>query len=71
MKTIDSATSSQVRHWKKEPFVWMIIAIPSSAIIMGVVIITLAIQSWSGLVVDDYYRKGKQINLVLAAMSLQ
>ena len=32
---------------------------------MGVVMITLAIQSYSGLVVDDYYKKGKQINRVL------
>jgi hypothetical protein len=64
--TADSTTNGQVRNWKQEPLVWMLIAIPSSAIIMGVVMITLAIQSWSGLVVDDYYRKGKQINLVLA-----
>ena len=53
-------------NWKREPLVWMIIAIPLSAVIMGVVMITLAIQSYSGLVVDDYYKKGKQINRVLA-----
>ena len=52
--------------WKREPLVWLLIAIPFSAVIMGVVMITLAIQSWSGLVVDDYYKKGKQINRVLA-----
>ena len=33
---------------------------------MGILMLTLAIQSSSGLVVDDYYRKGKQINRVLA-----
>ena len=64
--TTDSDTNGQIRHWKQEPLVWLLIAIPSTAIVMGVVMITLAIQSWSGLVVDDYYRKGKQINLVLA-----
>ena len=57
---------SEHRHWMREPLVWLLIAIPSSAVIMGVVMITLALQSWSGLVVDDYYRKGKQINRVLA-----
>ena len=62
----DGTGSGQVRPWKQEPLVWLLIAIPSTAIVMGVVMITLAIQSWSGLVVDDYYRKGKQINLVLA-----
>lgn len=54
------------RHWKREPLVWMLIGIPASAVVMGIVMLTMAIQSWSGLVVDDYYRKGKQINLVLA-----
>ena len=62
----DSATDSQHRHWTREPLVWLLIAIPSSAVIMGAVMITLALQSFSGMVVDDYYRKGKQINLVLA-----
>lgn len=54
------------RNWKREPMVWLLIGIPLSAVIMGVVMITLAIQSFSGLVVDDYYKKGKEINRVLA-----
>jgi hypothetical protein len=54
------------RHWKREPLVWLLIGIPLSAVIMGFIMLTLAIHSWSGLVVDDYYRKGKQINRVLA-----
>ena len=54
------------KNWKQEPLVWMLIAIPAAAVVMGVVMITLAIQSYSGLVVDDYYKKGKQINRVLA-----
>lgn len=61
-----SIRRSAAGDWKREPLVWMLIAIPFSAVIMGVVMITLAIQSWSGLVVDDYYKKGKQINRVLA-----
>jgi hypothetical protein len=51
--------------WKREPWVWLLLSIPLAAVIMGVVMITLAIQSWSGLVVDDYYQQGKQINRVL------
>jgi len=61
-----SSTDSPVRNWKREPLVWMLIVIPASAVVMGVIMITLAIQSFSGLVVDDYYKKGKQINRVLA-----
>jgi len=66
MPASNSATDNQHRHWTREPLVWLLIAIPSSAVIMGAVMITLALQSFSGMVVDDYYRKGKQINLVLA-----
>ena len=57
--------SPGTQNWRREPWVWLLIAIPLSAVIMGVVIITLSMNTWSGLVVDDYYQKGKQINLVL------
>lgn len=56
----------QRKNWKQEPLVWLLIAIPATAVIMGVVMLTLAIQSYSGLVVDDYYKKGKQINRIIA-----
>ncbi|MCP4429838.1 MAG: FixH family protein [Gammaproteobacteria bacterium] len=59
-------TDTQLLSWKNQPYVWMLILIPMSAVIMGVVMITLAINSDSGLVVDDYYKKGKQINKVIA-----
>ena len=54
------------RNWKQEPWVWLLLAIPLTSVIMGVVMLTLAIQSWSGLVIDDYYKHGKHINRVLA-----
>lgn len=44
----------------------MLIAIPFSAVIMGVIMITLALNTDDGLVVDDYYKYGKEINLVVA-----
>jgi hypothetical protein len=52
--------------WYREPLVWMVIAIPLTAVAMGALILVLAIRSDDGLVVDDYYRQGKQINRVLA-----
>ncbi len=57
---------SEAGSWKQEPLVWLLIGIPLSAVIMGMILLTLAIQSYSGLVVDDYYKKGKQINRVIA-----
>lgn len=59
-------TTQTNRPWHSFPYVWMMLLIPFSAVIMGVIMITLAIESSSGLVVDDYYKKGKEINLVLA-----
>jgi hypothetical protein len=44
----------------------MVILIPLSAVIMGFIMLSLAIESDTGLVIDDYYKKGKEINLVLA-----
>lgn len=56
---------SPERHWYQEPYVWMVILIPASAVVMGVIMITLAIKSNDGLVADDYYKRGKEINRVL------
>lgn len=56
--------------WYNEPYVWMLIAIPASAVLVGMAMLTMAIKSDSGLVVDDYYKKGKEINRVLARDSL-
>ncbi|MCP4493595.1 MAG: FixH family protein [Gammaproteobacteria bacterium] len=55
-----------IESWKNQPYVWMLILIPLSAVVVGVIMLTLAIKSDTGLVVDDYYKKGKQINRVLA-----
>ena len=51
--------------WYKQPLVLMIIAIPLSAVLGGISMIYLAITTDDGLVKDDYYKYGKQINLVL------
>jgi len=54
------------KSWRHEPLVWLVVAIPASAVLMGAVMITLAILSDDGLVRDDYYRQGLLINRVLA-----
>lgn len=54
------------RAWYREPLVWLIISFPLTAVIAGFYTLYLAIQSKDGLVVDDYYQKGKEINLSLA-----
>ena len=53
------------KPWHKHPLVWMMFAIPFSAVIMGVVMIWLAIDTDDGLVADDYYKQGLEINRVI------
>lgn len=57
--------SSQKRHWTREPMVWMVIAIPAISVILGIAMITIAVRNHDGLVVDDYYKRGLEINEVL------
>ena len=54
------------KPWHKYPLVWMMIAIPFSAVIMGVVMIWLAVDTDDGLVADDYYKQGLEINRVIS-----
>jgi len=53
------------KPWHKHPLVWMMIAIPFSAVIMGVIMIWLAVDTDDGLVADDYYKQGLEINRVI------
>ncbi len=53
------------KPWHKYPLVWMMIAIPSSAVFMGVILLWLAIDTDDGLVADDYYKLGLEINRVI------
>ena len=52
--------------WYRYPLVWLVLAIPASAVLMGVVMLVLANVTWDGLVADDYYERGMQINQSLA-----
>lgn len=54
------------RAWYREPLVWLIIALPLTAVIGGFTTLYLAVKTRDGLVVDDYYQKGKEINKTLA-----
>lgn len=55
----------EILPWYKEYFVWMILFFPSLAIVGGIATMILAIKSDDGLVVDDYYKNGLEINRTL------
>ncbi len=57
--------SNSIRPWHKEPFVWMIISLPLASVIAGIITIYLAVASDDGLVADDYYKRGLEVNRVL------
>ena len=68
METRRQITPSSTRPslWYREPLVWMVLAIPAAAVIAGAVMLVLANTTWDGLVADDYYQRGMQINRSLA-----
>ena len=51
--------------WYREPLVWLLILFPASAVFGGIITIVLAVSSNDGLVVDDYYKRGLEINQTL------
>jgi len=55
----------QSKPWHRYPLVWMMLAIPFTAVVMGVVMIWLAVDTDDGLVADDYYKQGLAINDVI------
>ena len=65
MSTALAAKRNSTR-WYREPWVWLLILFPLAAVIGGFVPAYLAVTTSDGLVVDDYYKRGKAINRVIA-----
>jgi hypothetical protein len=59
------AADNHARPWYRERWVWIILAAPAAAVVMGVVMVVLAVRSNDGLVADDYYKQGLAINQVI------
>lgn len=53
------------RAWYQNPMVWLVIFFPAVAVVGGISTIFIAINTADGLVVDDYYKQGLQINQVI------
>ncbi|WP_047248945.1 FixH family protein [Chromobacterium subtsugae] len=58
-------TAHPPRPWYREPWPWILFGIPLVSIIVGIGFLAAAIKSDDGLVTDDYYKKGKAINMEL------
>ena len=54
---LDAATP-----WYRQRWPWILIALPASAVIGGVITAVLAVRTFDGPVAADYYRQGLAIN---------
>jgi hypothetical protein len=52
--------------WYKQPWPWLLMIMPATAVVAGLYTYSLAASGSSGLVVDDYYKVGRAINYSLA-----
>ncbi len=52
--------------WYKEPWAWFVFILPLSAVIAGITTVIIANTNPDTLVIGDYYKKGKAINLELS-----
>lgn len=59
-----SVPSPKVK-WYRDPYIWLVIIFPLMAVIGGIFTAWLAVRTDDGLVVDDYYKKGLEINKTL------
>jgi uncharacterized protein len=57
--------SSRSNVWYRNPLVWLMIALPAWSVVAGISTVVLAFQVFDGVVVDDYYARGKAINVSL------
>ncbi|KPK27908.1 MAG: hypothetical protein AMJ66_11045 [Betaproteobacteria bacterium SG8_40] len=60
-RTIDQ----HVVRWYREPWPWILIGLPASAVIAGIVTLVIAVRNEDGLVAEDYYKQGLAINQVI------
>jgi hypothetical protein len=54
--------TSDIEPWYKQGWPWLLISLPASAVVGGIITIILAVHSPNALVVDDYYKEGLAIN---------
>ena len=52
--------------WYRQLWPWLLMLMPASAVVGGVITFWLAATTNNSLVVDDYYREGRTINMQLA-----
>lgn len=60
-----TSTNAAANPWYRQPWPWLLMAGPAIVVVAGFLTLGFAIQSFDGLVADDYYKEGKAINMTL------
>ena len=68
--SVSLTMNADKKVWYKEPWPWILMALPATAVVAGIITLLLAIRSNDGLVADDYYKQGLGINKVLARQEM-
>src|SRR5574343_2033893 len=53
------------RPWYKDRWPWLLMAGPFLAVVAGIITFRIAVVTADDMVTDDYYKRGKDINLEL------
>lgn len=56
--------------WYREPWAWLVFILPFSAVVAGIATYIIANTNPDTLVVGDYYKKGKSINLEVGKVKM-
>lgn len=56
--------------WYKEPWAWLVFILPFTAVVAGIATFIIANTNPDTLVIGDYYKEGKAINLQLKKVKL-
>jgi hypothetical protein len=48
--------------WYREPWPWILIALPGTVVVAGIVTAVIAVRGFDGPVAEDYYKQGLAIN---------
>jgi len=54
--------NEEIKPWYRYGWVWFLIGIPGSAVVVGIAYLWVSITMADSLVADDYYREGRAIN---------